>query len=204
MEKLKNYALMAAALIVVGLAAFACLQGRKLRQTQEEAGRLSRNQSALLDELRLEQNRAGELQATVQALTLRRDELEALVPKYEKRLRDMNIRLKDAQHLAQIATETAAQVTAHPDTVFKIVEGAPVVDTTRRFRFADDWIEATVTVSDTGAALRLSVRDSLTVVAHRERRRCIFRRPKVTHYTAVSASPYTTITGLSYVEMVEK
>lgn len=205
MEKLKNYALLAAAGIIICLAAFMSFQGRKLAQTRDEAARLSANQAALLADVEYERNRAGELQGTVQALTLRRDELEALLPAYERRLRDMNIKLKDAQHMAAIATETAAKVTAHPDTVFKYVEGLPVLDTAvRRFRFFDEWIDAEISVADTGARLQLKVRDSLTVVGHREKRRCLFRRPKVTHYTAVSSSPYTVVTGVSYVEIKEK
>lgn len=203
--KLKNYMLLAALGIILCLGGFAFVQGRVLAQTKREAARLDANQTALLTELVQERNAAGELQSTVQALTLRRDELEAMLPAYERRLREMNVRLKDAQHLAQIATETAAKVTAQPDTVIKYVQGVPVIDTAaRRFRFFDEWIEAEISLSDTGAALRLNVHDSLTVVAHKERRRCLFRRPKVKYYTAVSANPYTTVTGISYIELTEK
>ena len=204
-EKLKNFALLAALGIILCLGGFAFVQGRVLAQTKRETARLGANQTALLTELVQERNAAGELQSTVRALTLRRDELEAMLPAYERRLREMNVRLKDAQHLAQIATETAAQVTARPDTVIKYVQGVPVIDTAaRRFRFFDEWIEAEISLSDTGAALRLNVHDSLTVVAHKERRRCLFRRPKVKYYTAVSANPYTTVTGISYIELTEK
>lgn len=204
-EKLKNFALLAALGIILCLGIFAAIQGTQLARSKQETARLGANQTALLTELAQERNAAGQLQSTVQALTLRRDELEAMLPAYERRLREMNIRLKDAQHLAQIATETAAQVTARPDTVIKYVQGVPVIDTAaRRFRFFDEWIEAEISVTDTGAALRLHVNDSLTVVAHKERRRCIFRRPKVKYYTAVSANPYTTVTGISYIELTEK
>lgn len=204
-EKLKNFALLAALGIILCLGIFAAIQGTQLARSKQETARLDANQTALLTELAQERNAAGQLQSTVQALTLRRDELEAMLPAYERRLREMNIRLKDAQHLAQIATETAAQVTARPDTVIKYVQGVPVIDTAaRRFRFFDEWIEAEISVTDTGAALRLHVNDSLTVVAHKERRRCIFRRPKVKYYTAVSANPYTTVTGISYIELTEK
>lgn len=204
-EKLKNFALLAALGIILCLGIFAAIQGTQLARSKKETARLDANQTALLTELQQERNAAGELQSTVRALTLRRDELEAMLPAYERRLREMNVRLKDAQHLAQIATETAAQVTARPDTVIKYVQGVPVIDTAaRRFRFFDEWIEAEISLCDTGAALRLHVHDSLTVVAHKERRRCLFRRPKVKYYTAVSANPYTTVTGISYIELTEK
>lgn len=206
-EKLKNFALLAALGIILCLGIFAAIQGTQLARSKQEAARLGANQTALLTELQQERNAAGQLQSTVQALTLRRDELEAMLPAYERRLREMNVRLKDAQHLAQIATETAAAVTAHPDTVIRYVPGlpVPVVDTSaRRYKFFDEWLDAEISVTDTGAALRLHVHDSLTVVAHKERRRCIFRRPRVLYYTAVSANPYTTVTGISYIELTEK
>lgn len=205
LDKLKNFALLAALGIILCLGIFVALQGRNLARVKQEAARLDANQTALLTELQQERNTAGQLQSTVQALTLRRDELEGMLPAYERRLREMNIRLKDAQHLAQIATETAAAVTAHPDTVIRYVQGLPVVDTAaRRYKFFDEWLDAEISVTDTGAALRLHVHDSLTVVAHKERRRCIFRSPKVKYYTAVSANPYTTVTGISYIELTEK
>ena len=131
LDKLKNFALLAALGIILCLGIFVALQGRNLARVKQEAARLDANQTALLTELQQERNTAGQLQSTVQALTLRRDELEGMLPAYERRLREMNIRLKDAQHLAQIATETAAAVTAHPDTVIRYVPGlpVPVVDT---------------------------------------------------------------------------
>lgn len=205
LSKLKNYALLVAFGIILCLAAFSVSQARKLTEAKSEAERLANNQSSLLMELHEEVNKAGKLQATVDALALRRDELETLVPKYEKQLADMRIRLKDAQHVAAVATETAAKVQARRDTVWQYVERPdPGTPTRARYTYEDAWISAVVVVEDSSlATLQVTARDSLTLVGHRERRKCLFKKPKITHYTTVSASPYTTVTGVTYVEIVE-
>lgn len=202
-DKLKNYGLLALLGIVLFLAAFASLQGRKLKAETARADRLANNQSALLSDLYKETNRAGNLQATVDALTLKADELSDLIPAYEKKLKDMSVRLKDAQHVAQVQTELAASVTARRDTVFQYIERPD--PGTARYTYNDPWLTAVITVeADSVAALSISARDSLTVVAYKQRRKCLFKKPGPTRYTVESASPYMDITGMQVIEIFEK
>lgn len=202
LSKLKTYALIAAAVVIILLAVFAAVQGRVLKTTRANADRLERNQSALLQELRTETNLAGNLQAEVDALTLKAGELERLVPSLRAKLADMDIRLKDAQHVAQVQMELAASVQARRDTVFQYLERPE--PGRARYTYNDPWLTAVVTVEgDSVAALEFTARDSLTLVGHKERRRCIFKRPKITHYTVETASPYTTVLGMQYIEVVE-
>lgn len=202
LDKIKNYALLAALGVIVCLAFYASSQGRKLKEETDRADRLANNQSALLTDLLKEVNRAGNLQATVDALTLKAEELSSLIPAYEKKLKDMNIRLKDAQHVAQVQTELAAAVTAHRDTVFQYIE-RPAPGSSR-YTYNDPWLTAIITVeADSVAALSIAARDSLTVVAYKQRRKCLFKKPGPTRYTVESASPYMDITGLQCVEVME-
>ena len=202
MEKLKNYALLAAVGIILCLTAVTCLQGRKLKDTQKEVVRLEHNQETLLSDLNMETNRAGKLQATVDALTLKANEMERILPEYERKLRDMEIRVKDAEHVARIQTELAAAVTAQKDTVWKYVESPR--EGRSRFTYSDPWLTAVVDVeADSVASLSIAARDSLTVVAHKQRRRCLFKKPGPTRYTIETVSPYLNIQGLQVVEIFD-
>lgn len=204
MAKLKIYAIIAAVGIITCLGIYAAVQGRKLARAKADVERLERNQAALLQDMEIERNKAGDLQATVNALTLRRDELERLIPVYVRKLDEMSIRLKEVQSVASIGLETVASVTAKPDTVFVPVEVPGPAPAQRRFIYSDDWLDAVIDIQDDSVSVQVQARDSLTVVAHRERRKCLFKKPKIVRYTAVPASPYTRITGLNYVETVDK
>lgn len=202
LDKLKNYGLLAALGMILSLTVYAAVQGRKLQEQTERAERLSNNQAALLTDLLKETNRAGNLQASVDALRLEKEELERLLPEYEAKLKSMSIRLKDAQHVARVQTELAASVTARRDTVFQYIEH-PVPGRVR-YTYSDPWLTAVVEVeADSVAALSLSARDSLTLVAHKQRRRCLFRKPGPTRYSVESSSPYIDITGMHFVEIIE-
>ena len=202
LDKLKNYGLLAAAGVILCLAVFACLQGLKLKETQKEAARLELNQQTLLSDLNTETNRAGNLQAAVDALTLKANEMERLLPEYQRKLRDMEIRLKDAERVARIQTELAAAVTARKDTVWQYKESPR--EGRSRFTYKDPWLTAVVEVeADSVAALSIAARDSLTVVAHKQRRRCLFKKPGPTRYSVETVSPYLSIQGMQVVEIFD-
>ena len=203
MPKTKLYALIAFVSIILCLGAYGAIQRKNLARAKAEVERLEKNQAALLQDIEYTRNKAGDLQATVDALTLRRDELERLLPAYARKIKDMEIRLKEVQSVAAVTMETSAAVTATPDTIYVPVPvpGDPAPEP-RRFVYSDAWLDAVIYIGDS-ARVQVNVRDSLTVVAHREKRKCLFRRPRVIKYTAVPSSPYTTVTGLTYVEVTD-
>lgn len=203
MPKTKLYALIALVSIILCLGAYGAIQRKNLARAKAEVERLEKNQAALLQDIEYARNKAGDLQATVDALTLRRDELERLLPAYARKIKDMEIRLKEVQSVAAVTMETSAAVTATPDTVYVPVPvpGDPS-PAPRRFVYSDAWLDAVIDIGDS-ARVQVNVRDSLTVLAHREKRKCLFRRPRVIKYTAVPSSPYTTVTGLTYVEVTD-
>lgn len=187
------------------VAAFAVitLQRAKIRQLQEEAGRLASNQTALLTAVEYSKAENGRLMATVNALTLRRDELEELIPAYNKELKNARVRIRELESIASVSYGTAAEVEAVPDTTYVSGRGdvpAPVV----QYRFEDDYLTAKVRLRDSSALLSIQSRDTLTIIAHRKRVRCLFRKKgRILYYTVVPASPYTQIEDVRYVEVVE-
>jgi len=202
--KIKNYALLAAAVLIVGLAVFASFQGYALRLSRETASRLAENQSSLLTDLKMERNKSGYLQATVQALKLEREEIEALIPKYEAQLDDMRIRLKEAQSIAELNLQTELNVTAGRDTAVAIPSVTlPGVVKPSCYVYNDKYASVNIAVNGDSSAVYISIRDVVYVVAHRERKTCLLKKPKITKYTATTLSPYTNIVGVRYVEVTD-
>ena len=202
-NKISLYTIVAAILLAVTLGTVIAVQERQLEKARAEASRLAINQEALLRDLDTARAENGHLMASVDALTLRRDELEGLLPKYAAEVANLRLKLKDVQGVASVETSTAVQVVAVHDTVFLEREAPKAAG--RRYRFRDAWVNAAVDIVGDSAHLELTARDSLTVVAHREPRKCLFRRKgKVTRYTVSPASPYTKIDGVSFVEVVDK
>ena len=202
-NKISLYTIIAAILLAVTLGTVIAVQERQLEKARAEASRLALNQEALLRDLDTARAENGHLMASVDALTLRRDELEGLLPKYAAEVANLKLKLRDVQGVASVETSTAVQVVAVHDTVFVQQEAPKAAG--RRYRFRDAWVNAAVDIVGDSAHLELTARDSLTVVAHREPRKCLFRRKgKVTRYTVSPASPYTKIDGVSFVEVVEK
>lgn len=202
-NKLGIWAIVAAMLLAVTLGTVIAVQERQLEKAKAENVRLGNNQAALLQSLDTARAENGQLMATVKALSLRRDELEELLPSYAAEIKNLRLKLKDVEAVAGIRTETVVQVLANPDTVFVEVP-ARGSEAARRYRFRDAWVDAVVSVQGDSAHLDLTAHDSLTVVAHRQPRRCLFRRGKITNYTVTAASPYSKISGVSYIEVVEK
>ena len=55
---------------------------------------------------------------------------------------------------------------------------------------------------DSTSNVQIECRDSLTLVAHKTKKRCL-RKSKIIKYDVTSSSPYSTITDLGYIELIE-
>lgn len=106
-------------------------------------------------------------------------------------LENMRVRLRRAESVTRIATETEYCVVL--DTVF-----VPVRDTARpALRYADKWLTAQLV----GDSLSIRTTDSLTVVMHSRRRRFLFWtwRKYSGEVSVVSHNPHNTISGVETV-----
>ena len=204
--KLKHYLYIAAAAIFIALCTWADIQTMRLRAAVEERDRLAVNQTSLLTEMELREKENGALIAEVQALTLRADELETLVPKYEAKVKELGIKVRDLQSISEMQLRIIAEIEARRDTVFL----PAIVDTMgnrsqARYWFQDAYLTAAIDVVDsTLAKLHVEASDTLTVVAHRKPVKCLFKRKgKIVKYTVESSSPYTKIQDVKYIEVVD-
>lgn len=198
-------------LIVALLIAVAVIgiQARMIQKNKAEISRLEANQEALLTEVQYYEDSNGDLVATVNALTLRRDELENLIPSYAAEIEDLKLKLKNVNTLAHVSMETKAEI--HTPT-FQLPPPAPMPPmehpdtlppTPYQFNYEDTWITVTGTVyPDSTSNVQIECRDSLTLVAHRTKKRCC-RKSKIIKYDVTSSSPYSLITDLGYIELIE-
>lgn len=176
------------------------VQRSRIGRITRENERYSANQTALLTEMKTLETENGDLMNQVQTVTLQRDEVKELLPKYESELKNLRIRLKDAEALAHVNTETIVEVEVPAKEVIKYVQ---VRDSTARlFHWSDDWVTVDCLILPDTVNCGVHVVDSLTLVRHRERRKCLFKKPAET-FTVTSANPHTTITGMDFVTVVE-
>lgn len=106
-------------------------------------------------------------------------------------LENMRVRLKRAESVTRVATETEYCIVL--DTVFVTVR-----DTVRpAMRYADTWLTAQLV----GDSLTIRTRDSLTVVMHSRRRRFLFWtwRKYSGEVSVASRNPHNTILGVETV-----
>ena len=94
------------------LVAICTIQHRNLVQKEQERARMEDNQTALLSDMEKYRTENGELVASVQALTLKSDELSALIPKYEREIKALKIDLRNAKNMAHVETETSVGIMA--------------------------------------------------------------------------------------------
>lgn len=208
-KKIIGKPLVIALLALAAAAAIIVAQAVSIRKQKAETTRLQINQDALLSEVQTYQDKEENLVATVNALTLRRDELENLIPEYTREIDNLRIKLKDVQSTAHIAMKTVArlQATANPEQEHPLppdpVTPQLPAETPGEFNYKDAWITVSGRVlNDSVVDLRIIHRDSLTLVAHRTKKKCL-RRSKIIKYDVLSNSPYTSITDVSYIELTE-
>lgn len=191
------------AVIIIGI------QSAELIERKIDLNRFQVNQEALMNDLQVSRTENGHLTASIHALTLRRDELENLIPSYVREIESLKIRLKDAQSIAEISIAAKAEVLADmhnatddEDPISDIPD--PVPSEPQEFTYEDPWISIKGRLMDGKVMIAASHRDSITLIAHRQKRKCMFRRKgAIIKYDVKCKSPYTSISDVDYIELVE-
>ena len=199
--------------LIIALVAICCIQHRRIAKNETERVRLEDNQAALLLDMEKYKTENGELVASVQALSLKSEELGSLIPKYEKEIKALKIDLKNAKSLAHVETVTSISVEAplQQDTTHVADSGntpeAPEVPfVPREFFWEDDWITIRGRVLQDTVICSFVNRDSLTLVAYYQKRKCLFsrgRKGKLIKYDVKTKNPHTDIKAVEYIELIE-
>lgn len=164
-----------------------------------ERKRVEQNQEALLNDMEYYKANNGELVATNEVLRLNIDEFKTGRAELVKELKNLQIRLKDANSVSQTITQTDYTIkTPVRDTVI-------IRDTIRAalaFNWADGWATIKGVVDADSAAISYKSRDTLLQVVHIERKRFLFFRwgVKSLRQSVKTSNPNTTII---YTEAIE-
>lgn len=198
-------------LTLIMAAAIIATQSSMLRKRNKEISRLELNQASLLGNLEYYQDENNTLTASIQALTLRRDELETLIPAYKQEISDLKVKLKNVKSVAHITTENKTEITApitpvpSPAPPIEDIPEAPnkEYDIPHEFRYSDKWTTISGQIMrDSLINIRIEQRDSLTVIAHKQQKKCR-RKSKIIKYSVQSKNPRTVIKDVEYIELTE-
>lgn len=169
-------------------------------QIAADVARLAANQETLLGQVEYYKSENGELVASVQALTMQRDEFEELLVAERNKVQSLGIRIKDLESMGEVDTKTDVTIEAPilpPDTIYI---NEPVVGT---FEWHDPWVRVVGELHPESIKAQINITDTITIVAHRKPKGWwIFKcKGKITRYDAMSANPHTTINHIEYVEL---
>ena len=188
------------AIVILGSALYLSLKENADRGA--EIVRLEDNQTSLLGEVEHYEAENGRLVASVQTLTMKRDEFAELLKAERRKVESLGIRIAELESLGEVTTDTDIEMEAEilpPDTIY-ITE--PIIGT---FDWSDGWVRVTGELTPDLVKARINITDTITIVAHRKARKWLFFRckGKITHYDALSSNPHTTISNIRYIELTE-
>jgi hypothetical protein len=171
-------------------------------EREAEIARLEGNQTTLLGEVEHYESKTGELVASVQSLTLQRDEFKELLKAERRKVESLGIRIKELESFGQTSTDTDVEIEApivKPDT---LIIHEPIAGT---FEWEDAWVRVSGEVHPDMIRAKINITDTITIVAHRKARQWLFFRckGKIVRYDALSSNPHTSITDIRYVELTE-
>lgn len=165
-----NKILLIAALVLVGLVVF--LTGTVKRQ-RAEISRLDSNIAAVTETARQYKTKAGDNAEEVRRLTLKHSELEMFNADLEKKVKEMDIKLKNIQAVNRMESETKIAVTVpnvKPET------DKSVKSVNRFAHYFDGWNDVKVESRPDSTKIEVKNVDTLDVVTHVKQKRFLFFR----------------------------
>ncbi|MBO7261523.1 MAG: hypothetical protein J6U95_01165 [Alistipes sp.] len=204
-----------AILLAIALVASIGISSNKIKKQRAEIERLEINQQTLIEQVQYYEDENGAQVATIQALTLQKSEFESLMPQYAREIKDLRLKVKDLESIAHASTSTTAEITAPlidyvprqtmDERIQAVTDSlAALYAGVKTFHWSDGWLSISGEVMNDSVKCRVENIDSLTLVVHRERKRCLFRRKgKILHYDIKSANPHTSVKDIQYIEIVE-
>ena len=173
-----------------------------IKDLYKEKDRLALNQEALLEEVTYYQTVAGKSAASVQALGLKKSELEDHNKRLTKTVTDLNIKLKRVEVAAMAAIQTKVEIR----TVVK--DSIVYVDSTLQRQKAIEWADLWVAVSglikpDSTIDLKVQSVDTLTQIVHRVPKKFWFIKygTKAIRQEIVSSNPHTKVVYSEYIKL---
>lgn len=172
-----------------------------------ESARLEKNQTALMSSIQYYQTKEGKHAASVQALTLRCNEYEALRSEQAAKIKSLGVKIKRLESIAKTVTETTVDTSALfiRDTLMlsklKPLE-MPASQLAGVIEWHDPWVSLKVRVEGDTADIHIESVDTLFQIVHRVPKRflCIPYGTKGIRQEIVSSNPHTKIVYSEYIE----
>lgn len=191
-----------------------------------ENNRLRQNQETLTDEVILYRTKHGEAAASVQELRLRCGEFEQMHAADLERIRQLGVRLRRLESVAQTTTSTNISLQAPvrdtviiSDTLLRptlrvdaqrgvlaSLERIPVRDTVAQFRWSDPWVSIRGRITRDSVECDIHSTDTLRQIVHRIPRRFlgIPYGTRALRQEIVSSNPHTTIVYSEYITIARR
>lgn len=171
-------------------------------EREAEIARLEGNQTTLLGEVEHYESKTGELVASVQSLTLQRDEFKELLKAERRKVESLGIRIKELESFGQTSTDTEVEIEAEIVPADTVYIHEPIIGT---FEWSDPWVRVVGELHPDMLRAKINITDTITIVAHRKARKWLFFRckGKITRYDALSSNPHTSIPDIRYIEISE-
>lgn len=202
-------------LLLFGLGAFIAV--RSNMRLNANIARMQHNQQTMQAEVEYYKSRSGEQVATIEALTLEREEISRLVPEYEKEIDNLRTKLRDVENMGSIVSATQIEMVApledyiHKDTLAEILE--TLSDSLHRhylalsakyFHWADKYNSIDGIIYDDSVHCQVAITDKLKFITYRKKKKCLFKRKgRILGYDVICENPNTQILDIEYIEILK-
>lgn len=201
--------------LLLALAITCTIQHRNIVQKGQEVARLESNQTSLLSQVEYYRTENGELVASVQALTLKKEELESLMPKYEREIKALKIELSNVRNISNVETKMEVDIAA-PVSPPAAIPASSIGEESelpekeepdtypKEFSWRDDWTEVRGKIYADSVSCSIICRDSLVLVAHYAKKKCLFKKKgKLIKYDVRSKNPHVKVMGAELIDVIE-
>lgn len=173
----------------------------KCAKYEVENDRLTQNQRALMEQATYYQTEAGKNAATVERLTLSKNELERNYSDICRVADELGVKVKRLQAAATTATKTEVKVITQVRDSIVYVNGA--VDSFKVFNWRDDWVSVDGNLRGDSVSLNVESSDTIHQVIHRVPHKFWFIKwgTKAIRQEVMSSNPHTKITYTEYIEL---
>jgi hypothetical protein len=172
---------------------------RSCRSIQQERDRLSDNQRALLEDVTLYRTKDSLSAASVEKLTLTKNELEKYNGELAKTVKDLGVKINRLESASKQVTQTTIDVNV-PVKDTTIIENAKPVPV-KAFNWEDSWVSVSGVINRDTVSCKVTSVDTLIQAVHREPKKFWFIKwgTKAIRQEIVSKNPHSQIVYTEYI-----
>jgi gas vesicle protein len=174
---------------------------KSCRSIQQEKNRLRANQQALLDDITLYRTKDSLSVASVEKLTLTKNELEQYSEELAKTIKDLGIKISRLESASRQVAETKIKIAVPVHDTIIIVNKLPIA--IKSFDWRDSWVFVSGVINRDTVSCEVASVDTLVQIIHRIPKKFLFFRwgTKAIRQEIVSKNPHTNIVYTEYIEM---